>query len=169
MQRQRLFSALIVILVVVGLVLFLRGDNEEVGQLGEGEEFLVGDVVSELSSQLGVSVPEDVERISLSDVSGGTGTGLATRKFDGGPFIHSVLAALPDLSSGTFYEGWLVRGEVGDEDYSVLSTGKLRQSKGGYLLEFSSSQDLSDHSQVVVTVESMDDGEPETHILEGSF
>jgi hypothetical protein len=169
MQRQRLFAALIVVLVIVGLVLFIRKGKEEEGEVGEGEGVRIEDVVSELSTQLGVTVPEDVERISLSDVSGGAATGLATRKVEDGRFIHTVLAALPDLSAGTFYEGWLVRGAEGDEDYSILSTGKLRISKGGYLLEFSSSQDLSDHPKVVVTLESVDDGKPETHILEGKF
>ena len=170
MQRQRLFGAFIVLLVIVGLVLFLRsGEEKEKGEVGEGEGVRIEDVVSELSSQLGVTVPEDVERTSLRDVSGGEASGLATRKHEDGRFTHTILAALPDLQAGTFYEGWLVRGSEGDENFSVLSTGKLRVSKGGYLLEFSSDQDLRDHSQVVVTVERIDDGKPETHILEGNF
>lgn len=169
MQRQRLFAALIIILVIVGLVLFIRGGKKEEGGPSEGEGVSIEDVVGELSSQLGVTVPEDVERISLRDVSGGSATGLATRKVENGRFFHTTLAALLDLGLGAFYEGWLVRGSEGEENYSLLSTGKLRVSKGGYLLEFSSSQDLSDHSKVVVTLESVDDGKPETHILEGSF
>lgn len=170
MPRQRLFTALIVVLVIVGLVLFIRGGVEkDEAEPSEGEGVRIEDVVSELSTQLGVSVPEDVERISLTDVSGGTATGLATRKFDSGRFFHSALAALPDLGPGTFYEGWLARDVEGEEGYSLLNTGKLRRSKGGYLLEFLSDQDLSDHSQVVITLESADDGKPETHILEGSF
>lgn len=169
-MRQRLFGAVILVLVGVGLVFYLRGgEKKEKGEVGEGDKVQVEEVTRDLSRQLGVSVPEDVERTALSDVSGGSATGLATRKYESGRYEHTVLAALPDLSQGTFYEGWLVRGKEGEGDYSVVSTGKLRVAKSGYLLDFSSSNDLTDHPQVVVTLETKDDGKPEKHMLEGSF
>jgi len=170
MQRQRLFGALILLLVGVGLVFYLRGgEKKEEGKVGEEDKVQVEEVTRDLSRQLGVTVPEDVERITLSDVSGGSATGLATRKYESGVYEHTVLAALPDPLQGTFYEGWLVRGKEGDGNYSVVSTGKMRISKSGYLLDFSSSKDLTDHPQVLVTLETRDDGKPEKHMLEGNF
>ena len=171
MQRQRLLGAIIIILVIVGLVLFLRGDQtqEEKQTTSEGEGVRIEDVVSDLSKQLGVTIPEDVERASLTDVGGGGASGLATRKYEDGTFTHTLLAALPDLQPGKFYQGWLIRGTEGDENYEIISTGQMRQAKGGYLLEFSSADDLRDHARVLVSLESVNDQTPETRVLEGSF
>jgi len=126
-------------------------------------------------NKFNVQIPEDVEKAELSDVSGGNGSGLATRKYlpaqagENGRFTHSVLADLPDPSAGYFYEGWLVRGKEGDSDYALILTGKFQLAKGGYLLEFSSQKDYSDYKEVVVTLETVNDQKPEKHILEGSF
>ncbi len=170
MQKQQLFKAIIIVLIGIGLFLYLRGGGKkEEGELGEGAGVRVEEVTQDLSRQLGVTIPEDVERISLADISGGSATGLAIRKYEGGLFEHTILAALPDLSEGKFYAGWLVRGKEGEANYSMIATGKLRVAKSGYLLDFSSSKDLSDHAAVVVTLETKDDGKPEKNILEGSF
>lgn len=169
MERQRLFTVLVVILVAVGLFFFFGNGEEEMEIDVEEEQASVEDVTRELSSTLGVTVPEDVERVTLRDVSNEGATGLATRSFSDGQFTHSVLAALPELTAGSQYQGWLVRGSEGEEDYSVVSTGRLRSSKGGYLLEYSDTSDLRDHDQVWVTVETEIDETPETRVLEGSF
>ncbi|MFZ5933200.1 MAG: anti-sigma factor [Patescibacteria group bacterium] len=114
-------------------------------------------------------IPEDVDRAELKDVSGGTGSGIATRKYENGKFSHTVLADLLDPTPGTFYEGWLVRGKEGDANFASISTGALRVAKGGYILEFESAKDYSDYQGVVITLEKVSDSKPETHILEGSF
>jgi len=62
-----------------------------------------------------------------------------------------------------------VRGRQGDENFAYISTGRLTLAKGGYMLEFESSRDYSEYSEVVVTLEAVDDKKPEKHILEGSF
>ena len=170
MQKQRIFGAIVVILVALGLYMFFKGDTlEDEIDRGESERIRVEDVTRELTSQLGVSVSENVERIALEDVQGETATGLATKDYADSEYKHSVLAALPDLESGTYYNGWLVRGEEGEVDYSVVNSGKLRQSKGGYLLEYSSNKDLSDYTTVWVTLETKDDDNPETRVLESEF
>lgn len=170
MQRQWVFGAIIVLVAIAGFVLFLRGGRKaEESSVGEPAKEEVEEVVSGLSEQMGVTIPEDVERVALRDVTGGSASGLATRKFDETGFSHTLLAALPDPASGSFYEGWMVRGKEGDEDFSVIRSGRLRSSKGGFLLEFSTDRDLTDHPTVVVTEERVDDGKPEDHLLEGSF
>ena len=116
----------------------------------------------ELQEMFNYQVPDDVDSVELSDVTGGSAKAIATRKYENGLYTHAVLADLPDLDSG-FYEGWLVM-----ED-KFISTGKLRIAKGGYLLEFSSSTDYSFYNKVVITKELINDQTPETHILEGSF
>ena len=116
-----------------------------------------------------LDIPEDVDKAELKDVSEGNASGMATRKFEDGRFTHTVLADLPDPEEGSFYEGWLVRGEEGEDDFSLISTGKMKVAKGGYLLEFDSGNDFSDYSKVVVTLEKVADINPESHILEGDF
>ena len=116
-----------------------------------------------------LEIPEDVDKAELKDVSGGNASGMATRKFEDEKFTHTVLADLPDPEEGSFYEGWLIRGEEGVDDYSFISTGKLKIAKGGYLLEFNSGNDFSDYSKVVVSLEKVADINPERQILEGEF
>ncbi len=118
-------------------------------------------------NEFNMEIPDDLDSVELKDVTGGMGRGIATRKFEG-TFTHTVLADLPDLETG-FYEGWLVRGEVGNSNFGFISTGKLKVAKGGFLLEFSSGTDYSDYGGVVVTEELIFDKTPEIHILEGSF
>lgn len=164
MNKER-WIGLAVILLIVGFFL-VKGRNvqklNDEAAMGEGVE--IEERASEFAKTMGIVLPADVEKASLEDVSGGTGSGLATRKYAEGKFIHSVLAALPDPASGVFYEGWLV-SESGD----VVYTGKLRMAKGGWVLDFVSAVNLSDHDQVVVTREMVDDQKPEGHVLEGSF
>jgi len=126
-------------------------------------------IEQKLENSFNLEIPDDVERADLRDVSGGTGSGIATRKYAAGRFDHMVLADLPDPAAGTFYEGWLVRGKQGDANFAFISTGRMRVAKGGYLLEFESGKDYSEYKGVVITLEKVNDTKPETHILEGSF
>lgn len=111
------------------------------------------------------------EQITLDDVTDGDGEGAATRLYDAtGMFIHTVDATLPEPASGSVYEGWLVRGEPGDEDFDFISTGVMELEGGEmYSLVFSSETDYADYPGVVITEETVVDETPEAHILEGSF
>lgn len=150
----------VVILAVLGAVIYFWQRPEPPEELRVPQTLSIEDQIEETFK---LEIPEDVDKAELKDVTGGTATGLATRKFEEGRFIHTVLADLPDPEAGKFYEGWLVK------DDEVISTGRLRLAKGGYLLEFQSSTDYSDHAGVVITLETVADTTPEKHILEGSF
>lgn len=169
MQKQQLLGFAVVVIIFATLFWFFRDTQPIQETETKSDQTMVEDLGEKLSTQLGVSIPDDVERITLTDLRGEGATGLATRNYRDGLFSHSVLAALPDLTSNTYYQGWLVRGSEGEENRSVISTGRLGTSKGGYLLEYSTSQDLMDHNQVWVTVETQDDNTPETRVLEGNF
>ncbi len=167
MNRER-WIGLAVVLVIVGGFLFLK--NRQPGKklddkavTGEGVE--IEERASEFAKQMGITIPSDVQKTELKDVAGGTGTGLSTRKFTGGTFAHSVLAGLADPEEGTWYEAWLVR----NEPFDLVYTGKLRMAKGGWVLDYTGSQDLTDHGKVIVTRERVDDRKPETNVLEGNF
>ena len=92
-------------------------------------------------------IPTDAEKIELKDVSGGSGMGIATR--------NEILADLPTLPNGQFYQGWL------EKDGKTVLLGTLELAKGGWILNYNSSV-YPGYNKVVVTV-------GEKHILEGSF
>lgn len=162
MNRER-WIGLAVVLVVIGGIIWWR--SEKANKPAEPTKEAVEAEVEGFARELGVVLPEDVEKTSLTDVTGGEATGIATRKVIEGRFTHTVLAALPDPQVGTWYEAWLVKLEPLD----VVYTGKLTMGKGGWVLDYISRDDLTDHPQVVVTLERVDDRKPEQHILEGSF
>lgn len=166
MNKER-WIAVALILLIIGGVVYLRGRNKakisEQQEVGEGVE--IEDKASEFAKMLGVTLPDDVEKISLNDVTGGASTGIATRKAEANKFVHSVLAALPDPEKGYWYEGWLVR----EDPFAVMYTGRLTMAKGGWVLDYTSGQNLSDYPKVVVTKEKVNDQRPEAHVLEGSF
>src|SRR3972149_9609516 len=123
-------------------------------------------VEERLEDSFKYQIPEGFEKAELRDVTGGTGSAIASRKYESGSFNHAVLADLPDPESGSFYEGWLVRGKEGDENFAYISTGIMSMAKGGYMLEFESSVDYSDYTGVVVSLEKANDKNPEKHVLE---
>ena len=95
----------------------------------------------------GLVIPDDSEKIELKDVSGGSGIGIATKS--------EILADLPDLANGKFYQVWL------SKDSKNILLGHLTKAKGGYLLNYDLTK-FPGYNKVIVTSGS-------THILEGSF
>ena len=166
-DRQQWLSIAAVVLVIGGLGYFLYQRSRQAeptnNNLSEGVQ--IDQKANQMLDNMNIDVPEGVDRANLKDVTGGDGTGVATREMVNGKFVHSVIAALPDPTPGTFYEGWLINPDTGD----TISTGRFRIAKGGFILDFTSSKDLTDHKQVLVTLEKVDDNNPETHMLEGSF
>ena len=95
----------------------------------------------------GLVVPQGEAGIDLKDVSGGAGMGIATRS--------EIIADLPTLPSGQFYQVWL------ENNGKTVLLGKLSMAKGGWILNYNSST-YPGYNKVIVTVGTK-------HILEGSF
>ena len=164
MKRETIIGAAVIILILVSVYYFFnrsqKGPEENLSleKMPVTEELEKG-----FEAGLGIEVPEGVEKTTLADVTGGAGTGMATRKFEKGVFEHTVMASLPEPGAGQYYEGWLTR------DGEFFSTGKMESMKGGWYLEYSSNKDYPDYNRVVITLEEKDDSQPEKHLLEGSF
>ena len=163
MNRRDIVIGIVILALLAGVVYWIRRPKEPLIDLPETPS-----IEEQIEESFQTEIPEDVEKTEMIDVTGGASTGIGTRKFEDGVYSHTVLADLPDLELG-FYEGWLVTGKEGDEDFDFFSTGRMRLAKGGYILEFSSTTDYSDHQQVVITHELVADATPEDHVLEGSF
>ena len=160
----------IIAFVIVGLVLFVQGDDEDdvAEDSATASQLETSDPLPENTSQLadGEEAPRVVEEATLVAVNGYRGSGEATRSYQDGEFMHEIVADLDDPAEGKFYEGWL----VGDR---IVSTGRLEnEGDNNWSLIFLSDEDLSSFDEVVVTEETEAnglDGIPETHVLDGTF
>ncbi len=102
---------------------------------------------------------------TLKPEAGKSGTGEASRSVVPGRFVLTVTAELPDPGQGKFYEVWLIRPAT----ESQFSAGQLKQSGNRWVLTLDQTRDASAYSNVMVTLETVDDKKPETKILSGSF
>jgi len=142
---------LIVLVALISGALFIRNSRKD--KLAVTTPTIEQKVTEKFG---GLTIPSDVDKADLTDVSGGTGLGIATRKFANGRFELTVLADLPNPTTGSFYKASILK------DNSSISIGSLRIAKGGYLVDFTSQIDYSDYNKVVVTLGGKT-------ILEGSF
>jgi len=107
------------------------------------------------------------KKATLSDVSGGSGTGKAFVLRKSGKLFFTATANLADPQNGTFYEGWLA--VKGANPPKFVDTGKLsKQKDGSYEVSYSSDNLYEGYNLVVITWEQVDDQKPEKHILEGT-
>ena len=107
------------------------------------------------------------KKATLTDVSGGNGTGKAFLLRKDGKLYFTASANLPDPKQGTFYEGWIVK--KGSNPTQFEDTGKLEKQKdGSYEVSYSSDELYDGYDLVVITWEQIDDQKPEKHILEGT-
>lgn len=162
MNRRDLALGLIGVAIIIGVLYWQGRSEEEQTQIETPETLSVQDKIED---QFKVEIPEDVGKAELKDITGGTSSALATRKFAANQFKMTVLADLPDLSSG-YYQAWVTKpGSETDR----MSLGALRQAKGGWMVDFRGTTDLSSYSQVRVTEEQVLDLVQEKVILEGAF
>jgi len=163
MKRYGLVWGLVLLgLVAVGGWYWMtnRVEPEDVIEVGDNLE--ISEEVLERFRGMG-EVSDTAERVELKPVEGESGFGVATREVMGGRLYHSVMADLPELGNGEFYEGWLVDGE------RRVNVGKLIKEKGGWLLEFVGDEGLVEYDLVVITLEVRDDKSPEKEVLKGTF
>lgn len=145
MRFKRILVAFIVVVAVVAGVLFIKNRAKITPKVSPTA---TPNIQQQIESKFkGLVIPTDAEKIELKDVSGGSGMGLATR--------NEILADLPTLPNGQFYQGWL------EKDGKTVLLGTLELAKGGWILNYNSSV-YPGYNKVVVTV-------GEKHILEGSF
>lgn len=138
-----IFVALIV-LVVVFLIIFPKFNKKPSTTLPVGTPSVEQQLEQKLN---GLTIPNDVEKIELKNVSGGEAMGIATRT--------EVVADLPELPIGKSYQVLLGNGT------KTVLLGTMHQAKGGWILEYDSSK-YPGYDQITVVRGS-------EHILEGSF
>jgi hypothetical protein len=159
----------IIVLAVLGGVIYLRSQKTESNlKVPEGQTQAASTEKS-LEDKFKTTIPDDAPKAELKAVSGGDGSGIASKKEESGNYTVTVLADLPESSTGTYYQGWLVKGEEGEDDYNIVSAGRLTSAKGGYMLNFQSKTDYPDHKKVVISEEKPGSTKISKAVLEGNF
>jgi hypothetical protein len=164
MNRRDIVIGFIILAVVAAIIYFVR--RPKVTPI---ETLPTPSVEEQIEDKFKIKIPEDTQKAELKDITGGTLSGIAARKYEAGKFSLTLLADLPDLATGEFYQAWLVRGTTGNANYSLISIGQMRIAKGGYLLDYSGNVDYTDYQSVIVSLETKLGQLPANRILEGSF
>jgi hypothetical protein len=165
-RSRNILVGVVVVIILILIAIFVIRRSQEAANLLKVNTHLptpVSQFQQSLQDNFGITVPPTAIKSDLKDVSGGSQMGLATVDKQNSQNTYTVIANLEDPTSGYFYEAWLVNGT------DTIPLGKLNVAKGGWLINYSSSKDVSDHKTVWITLEKVDDNTPEKHILEGSF
>jgi hypothetical protein len=117
-------------------------------------------VEQKIKNRFNLTVPDNVEKTALKDVSGGDGSGIATQT--------EMLVDLPDPEPGTFYQAWLENNLPVQTGGKLVSLGMLRMEKGGWLIDYNGAG-YPGFNKVVVSQEKVFDSKIEERVLEGSF
>lgn len=144
-SRDFIIGFIVLVILVAGVLWFYKYRNVSTSNL----PIETPNIVSKINTAFpNLTIPEGVERIELKDVTGGQNIGVATRS--------EIVANLPDLANGKFYQAWLENSEG-----KTLLLGNLKTSKSGWILSYTASK-YPGYNKVIVKQGDM-------RILEGSF
>lgn len=146
MKTRDIITGFIVLVILIGVVLFIRNRSVKSPAVVPTATPSITQKVSQTFN--GLTIPQGVEQTELKDVTGGASFGIATRT--------EILANLPALPSGQFYQGRLANSAG-----KIVILGNLRLAKGGYILEYSSTK-YPGYNTVIVA-------QAGKTILQGSF
>lgn len=158
---------IVLAIIVVGLllVLFQRlRDTSEEPQLSDNE-VPIEDVEEKLEDILGRQIPDDVEKADLEPQAVVDGEGLVTREVEEDEVVLSVLADLPEPPNGEAYQAWASAGG----DAQPVSIGVLSSVKGGWVLDYTTTQEAENITEILVSREESVDSTPEEIILKATF
>lgn len=158
-NKKDIITGLVVILLIIGgvyLFKYLKKDKAVLPTSSPVSYEFKKDFDTEsgyLDSFL-KNIPDNVNTIELKDITDGDSRGIATDS--------EILVDAADPDSGYYYEAWL---ESSDK---LVSLGKLKVAKGGWLIEYDKSKNAGS-TKVVISLEKVNDNKIEKRILEGSF
>jgi hypothetical protein len=146
MKTRDIVTGLIVLVVLIAGVLLIRNARNK-------SLTTIPSPTPSVSEQLsktfpGLNIPAGTETADLKDVTGGNAMGVATRT--------EIIANLPALTGGKFYQGFLENSQG-----RQVPLGTLRLTKSGWMVSYNSSK-YPGYNKVIVETSGK-------HILEGSF
>ncbi len=162
-RREAIIGGVVFVLIILLVIFLIKRRNDAIVPVNSPIPTTVSVYEQELQNNFGITVPDSAIKADLKDVSGGNQVGLVTLDKQNNQNVYTVLANLEDPAQGYFYQAWIVNGS------NTVSLGQLNIEKGGWLVNYTTLKDLSDHKSVWVTLERYNDSTAEKHILEGSF
>lgn len=164
MQKRDLIIGATVLIVIAVIVFFIQRRKSEIVTPVPTATPTLEETQNSIENKFKVNIPEDADKAELKDAHGTGFSGIATREFKNGVYSITVLADLPDPDTGMFYQAWLSDGSG-----TSRLLGTLRMAKGGYLLDYTTSQDLRPLSSVAISLETKNDAKVEEVVLQGSY
>lgn len=152
-RRDILIGFAVIALIIIGVIAYRQNKAKNANPSPTPAPITFE---NELEDSFKYDIPDDANSIELKDVSGGNGRGIATER--------EILADIEDPAPGYYYEAWLQDSNNGN----LVSLGRLRVAKGGWLLEYDKSQ-YGDRNNIVISLERTNDSSIEKRVLEGTF
>lgn len=163
MKRRDIVIGLLLLLLAAAGIYFILKDRDNPEIVIEPTPTPIS--VEDMESKFNIDIPDNAE---TAELTGDGVSALASRETSENGSTISILADLPDPETGV-YQAWVEKGEEGQDDFDRVSLGNLRMAKGGYLLEYSGTKDLTDYKKVTVSRETLQDSTIEDIVLQGNF
>lgn len=162
-NQRNILIGIAVIIIIILLVIFLVRRRQQSPLITVNSPLPTPTTSFEdnLQNNFGITVPTNATRADLKDVTGKNQMGLLTIDKENGQSKYTVIANLEEPAGGSFYQAWLVNGT------NRISLGKLSVAKAGWMVNYDTATDLSSYKTIWITLEKVNDANPETHILEG--
>ena len=152
--RKDIITGLIILAVIAGLVYWFKL-RKPTPTVPVSTTPSIEQVEGAIEDKFKFTVPDNVEKALLKDITGGDGSGIATRT--------EILVDLPDPEPGTYYQAWLE-----NSGGKLLSLGRLAIAKGGWMVTYNGKA-YPTYNKVVISQEKVVDGSIEERVLEGNF
>lgn len=105
----------------------------------------------------------------LTDVSAGDSTGVAEASYTKQKFSATISAQLPTPAEGFYYEGFIIKALPILDKVSIGELVSTEDNSTEYKLSFESTDNFTDYTRIVVTLEKRGDKDSSKTILDGSF
>ena len=161
MSKREIAVGVVIILLLSGYVFYKQRQSVSTPELSVPQILSIEDKIED---KFNITIPENLNRAELKDISGGFSSGIATIDDQRSYQEVTVLADLPNPPQDSFYQGWLY-----NTDNTPISMGKLLEGKGGWILDYRSTKSILDYKRVAVSLESTIDESLGKKVLEGFF
>lgn len=160
MKKNDIVVGAVVLVVFIAGILILRGTGNS--DSASATPAPTQSTEEKFESSFKIDIPEDADKAELEGASGTSSTGIATREVGENQSTVTVLADLPELESGQVYKAYVAKAESEEK----MPLGSMRVAKGGWIVEYKTSNDLSEYKQIQVVRESSTENQV---MLQGSF
>ncbi len=175
MTRTRLIVLLISTFLIVGCNNKKAATPTPTPSPTEVTQEEINNVKTELQKLTGQATPTGnatpttpAKETILKPQSGYEATGYASHSFADNKYTLTVLADLPQASSGQTYQAWLLQAPLGSDSQPV-KIGQLKIAKSGYMLDYSSTTDMTQYKYFVISQETDNDNQIQTPVLTGQI